>query len=106
VPIVSSSGVTGYHAKIGVKGPGVITGRYGTIGEVFYLKEDYWPLNATLWVKDFHGNDPRFASYLLRTIDFESCSDKSTVPGINRNDVHRIRVRLPQRTSSGRLRGC
>jgi len=95
VPIVSSSGISDYHAEVGVKGPGVVTGRYGTIGQVFLIKEDYWPLNTTLWVKDFHGNDPHFASYLLRTIDFQSCSDKSSVPGVNRNDLHRIPVLLP-----------
>ena len=95
IPIVSSSGISGYHSEIGVKGPGVVTGRYGTIGQVFLLKEDYWPLNTTLWVKDFHGNDPQFTSYLLRTVDFRSCSDKSSVPGVNRNDLHQIPVRIP-----------
>jgi type I restriction enzyme S subunit len=95
VPIVSSSGVSDYHSEVGVKGPGVVTGRYGTIGKVFLIKEDYWPLNTTLWVKDFHGNDPYFASYLLRTIDFKSCCDKSSVPGVNRNDLHRIPVLIP-----------
>jgi type I restriction enzyme, S subunit len=95
VPIVSSSGISGYHSEIGVAGPGVVTGLYGTIGQVFLIKENYWPLNTTLWVKDFHGNDPQFTSYLLRTIDFHSCSDKSSVPGVNRNDLHRIPVLLP-----------
>lgn len=88
-------------------GPGVVTGRYGTIGQVFLIKEDFWPLNTTLWVKDFHGNDLLFASYLLRTIDFMSCSDKSSVPGVNRNDLHRILVLLPplenQRSIAGVL---
>ena len=107
VPILSSSGITDYHSEVGVPGPGVVTGRYGTIGQVFLIKEDFWPLNTTLWVKDFHGNDPLWASYLLRTIDFMSCSDKSSVPGVNRNDLHRILVLLPpldeQRTIAGVL---
>ena len=95
VPIISSSGITGYHSEVGVQGPGVVTGRYGTIGQVFLTKEDFWPLNTTLWVKDFHGNDPLWASYLLRTIDFMSCNDKSSVPGVNRSDLHRILVLRP-----------
>ena len=97
VPIISSSGISGYHSEVAVKAPGVVTGRYGTIGQVFYIKQDYWPLNTTLWVKDFHETDPLFASYLLRTIDFQSCSDKSSVPGVNRNDLHQIRVTVPPR---------
>jgi type I restriction enzyme S subunit len=103
IPIVSSSGISGYHSEIGVKGPGVVTGRYGTIGQLFLLKEDYWPLNTTLWVKDFHGNDPQFTSYLLRTVDFRSCSDKSSVPGVNRNDLHQIPVRIPPLVEQKRI---
>lgn len=95
VPIVSSSGVSDFHAEAMVKGPGVVTGRYGTIGEVFFVKEDYWPLNTTLYVRDFKGNDPRFISYFLKTLDFQAYSDKGAVPGLNRNHLHLAKVRLP-----------
>ena len=107
VPILSSSGITDYHSEARVPGPGVVTGRYGTIGQVFLIKEDFWPLNTTLWVEDFHGNDPLWASYLLRTIDFMSCSDNGSVPRVDRNGLHRISVLLPpldeQRTITGVL---
>ena len=96
VPVVTSSGVGDTHFEARVSGPGVVTGRYGTIGEVFFIREDFWPLNTTLFVKDFHGNDPLFVSYLLRTIDFHSHSGKSGVPGVNRNDLHALTVRVPQ----------
>ena len=96
VPIItSSSGIEYRHHEAKVKGPGVVTGRYGTIGEVFFVQEDFWPLNTTLYVRDFHGNSPRFISYLLRTIDFKTHSGKSGVPGVNRNDLHEIVVALP-----------
>ncbi len=96
VPIVSSSGIMSRHAEAKMRAPGVVTGRYGTVGQVFYITEDYWPLNTTLFVKDFKGNDPRYVSYLLRTIDFASYSDKSSVPGVNRNHLHLARVRVPK----------
>src|ERR1035438_5120787 len=95
VPIITSSGFGGTHCEAKVAGPGVVTGRYGTIGEVFYVQPDFWPLNTTLYVKDFHGNDPLFVSYLLRTIDFHTHSGKSGVPGVNRNDLHEIVVHFP-----------
>ncbi len=78
-----------------MKGPGVVTGRYGTIGEVFYVSEDFWPLNTTLYVRDFKGNDPRFISYFLKTLDFQAYSDKGAVPGLNRNHLHLARIRIP-----------
>jgi len=95
VPIVTSSGIEDLHCEAKVRAPGVVTGRYGTIGEVFFLRHDFWPLNTTLYVRDFHGNDPLFVSYLLRTIDFHTHSGKSGVPGVNRNDLHEIEVTLP-----------
>ncbi len=95
VPLVSSSGVTDHHAEAIAKGPGVVTGRYGTLGQVFYIEEDFWPLNTTLYVRDFKGNDPRFISYFLRGLDFLAYSDKAAVPGLNRNHLHQARVVVP-----------
>jgi len=95
VPIVSSSGPSGFHSEAMVKAPGVVTGRYGTLGEVFFVTRDFWPLNTTLYVRDFKGSDPKFISYFLKTIDFYSCSDKAAVPGVNRNHLHELPVRVP-----------
>ncbi len=95
VPVYSSSGVTGFHNQAMVTAPGVITGRYGTIGQVFYAEVDYWPLNTTLYVEDFHGNDPRFIYYFLKTIQWEKYQSASAVPGINRNTVHTETVSIP-----------
>lgn len=95
VPIVSSAGVTGWHDEKKVAGPGVVTGRYGTLGEVYYIEGPYWPLNTTLYVKDFKGNDPRFVSYVLREQDFGQRSGAAAVPGINRNVLHQLPVVVP-----------
>ncbi len=104
VPIVSSSGVSGWHDRAMVRAPGVVTGRYGTIGEVFLQCVDFWPLNTTLWVSNFHGNDETFVYYLLQRVDFATHSGKSGVPGVNRNDLHAEVVALPvSRQEQGRI---
>ncbi|MBR9972681.1 restriction endonuclease subunit S [Magnetospirillum sulfuroxidans] len=95
IPIVSSSGISDFHSRAKVAAPVVVTGRYGTIGEVFYVNEYCWPLNTTLFVVDFKGNHPPFVYYILKTIDFKSYSGKSGVPGVNRNDLHEIAVSCP-----------
>lgn len=95
IPLVSSSGITDTHANAMIEGPGVVTGRYGTLGKVFYVEQDFWPLNTTLYVRDFKGNDPRFISYFLGSIDFLAYSDKAAVPGLNRNHLHQANVRFP-----------
>ena len=94
-PVVSSSGITDWHSEAKVKGPGVITGRYGTLGGIYFIRDDFWPLNTALYVRDFKGNDPRFISYFLRSIDFLAYSDKAAVPGLNRNHLHEAIVHYP-----------
>lgn len=94
-PIVSSSGFSGYHMTAMAGAPGVVTGRYGTIGKVFFIDTEFWPLNTALYVKDFKGNSPRFVFHTLRDLDFQRFSDKGAVPGVNRNDLHRAPIVLP-----------
>lgn len=85
------------------KGPGVVTGRYGTIGKVFFIEGDYWPLNTALYVRDFKGSDPRFVSYFLRSIDFQKYVDKAAVPGVNRNHLHLEEVAFPSLNEQRRI---
>jgi type I restriction enzyme S subunit len=95
VPIISSSGTTGFHNVHKVTAPGVVTGRYGTLGEVHYVTKDFWPLNTTLYVKEFKGTIPLFVAYLLRTLNLSSQNAAGAVPGVNRNHLHMLTVRVP-----------
>ena len=97
VPLVSSSGVSATHSRPKAKGPGLVTGRYGTIGEFYLVTDDYWPLNTTLYSIDLRGNEPRFLQALLRHLSplFLLHAVKSAVPGVDRNDVHPITTVVP-----------
>ncbi|MCA1706685.1 MAG: restriction endonuclease subunit S [Actinobacteria bacterium] len=95
VPIVSSSGITGYHSVAKVPAPGVVTGRYGTLGNVFFIEEPFWPLNTALYVRDFKGNDPRFVAALLGFLELAKSEGAAAVPGVNRNHLHRLPVLCP-----------
>lgn len=95
VPIISSSGPSDTHHEAAVEGPGVVTGRSGSIGSVFFVEEDFWPLNTSLFVKDFCGNDPRFVYYLLIYLDLSRFASGAGVPTLNRNHVHDELVAVP-----------
>lgn len=95
VPIVASTGIAGYHNEAMVKGPGVVIGRSGSIGGGQFIERDFWPLNTTLWVKDFKGNNPRFCYYLLKSLDFSSFNVGTGVPTLNRNHIHPTPVLKP-----------
>jgi len=95
VPVVSSGGVSGSHDVAACQPPGVVTGRYGTVGDVHFVDVPYWPLNTTLFVSDFRGNEPRWVYYLLRVLPLNIDEEKSAVTGINRNVVGQLFVPLP-----------
>ena len=94
-PIIGSSGILGSHNKYVCTGPGVVTGRSGTIGKLTYIDEDYWPHNTGLYVKNFHGNNPKFVYYLLHLLDFEKYATGVSVPTLNRNFIHSALLQLP-----------
>ncbi|MDL2249037.1 restriction endonuclease subunit S [Lachnospiraceae bacterium OttesenSCG-928-J05] len=94
-PVVMSNGINGYHNEYKIKGPGVVTGRSGTIGNVHYIEKDYWPHNTTLWVTDFKGNNQTFIFFLYQQLDLSRFGTGSGVPTLNRNDVHTEVISMP-----------
>ncbi len=94
-PVIASTGQVGAHFKAIVKGPGVVIGRSGSLGGGQYITSDFWPLNTTLWVKDFKGNDKRFCYYLLKSLDLARFNVGSGVPTLNRNHIHPLPITVP-----------
>jgi type I restriction enzyme S subunit len=94
-PVVSSGGVIGTHCEARSRGPGVVMGRYGSTDAVYYISDDFWPHNTSLFVTDFQGNLPYWCYYLLRTISKGDHAGKSAVPGVDRKDLFDIYVPAP-----------
>jgi type I restriction enzyme S subunit len=94
-PILGSNGIVGFHNKGKVPAPGVVTGRSGSIGQVWYLENDFWALNTSLYVKEFHGNHQKFVYYFLQYFDLSRFGTGTGVPTLNRNDVHRVKIHFP-----------
>ncbi|PGR96896.1 hypothetical protein COC61_10995 [Priestia megaterium] len=98
-PVVKSNGIQIYHDSCFVNPPGVVTGRSGTIGNVFYINEPFWAHNTTLYVKNFKDSHPLFIYYLIQRMDFRRYYAGTTVPTLNRNDIHRLTVEVPSQKS-------
>lgn len=103
VPVFSASGYHGGHNEHRVAGPGVVTGRSGTIGQVHLVWDDFWPLNTTLYVREFRRAGPVFAFLLLQRLDLVKHASGSAVPTLNRNHVHGIKLPAPPTALAGRF---
>jgi len=95
IPIYAANGRNGTHNEAKLSGPGVITGRSGTIGKVHFTKGAYWPLNTALYVTNFHGNDPKWVFYMLKAFKLDRFVEGAGVPTLNRNLVHDELIPLP-----------
>lgn len=106
VPILGSFGITGWHDEVRAPGPGLTVGRSGaSFGVVTFSEVDFWPLNTALYATDFHGNDPRFTYYLLKTFDFARYNSGSAQPSLNRNYIHPVPVAVPPLEDQRRIAG-
>jgi len=94
-PVLAASGLNGWHSEWKVKGPGVTTGRSGVLGQVFFVDRDFWPLNTSLWVKEYKRSNPWHAYFLLQTLDLAQFNAGSAVPTLNRNHVHSLPIVAP-----------
>jgi len=88
-------GIKSFHDTAMVRAPGVVIGRKGTLGKVFFVESDFWPHDTTLWVKDFKQNHPRLVYYFFRNLDVAHLDTGAANPALNRNQVHPIAVNWP-----------
>lgn len=97
VGVYGSNGVVGHHLDACVTGPGIVVGRKGSVGEVVYSSDDFWPIDTTYYVLQKADHNWRFLYHLLRYADLTGLNSHSTIPGLNREDAYKIEVRLPER---------
>ncbi|AEB14012.1 restriction endonuclease subunit S [Treponema succinifaciens] len=87
IPVFGSNGILGNH-NLAKMDKGIITGRSGTIGEVYMCETPFWPLNTTLFSNDTHGNNICYLKFLLEFFDLKRFKSGVGVPTLNRNEFH------------------
>jgi len=95
VPVAGSNGIIGYHDTAIAKAPGITVGRSGSTGKVAVYEEDFWPHNTSLYVQDFHGNDPYFAGVLLDSLNLARFKTGASVPTLDRNSFKTLPLLVP-----------
>jgi len=94
-PVVGSNGIIGYHNKFTTEKPSITIGRSGNVGRPFIYDGKSWSHNTTLYIKKFKSINPYYIYYLLKNLHLEEYGGGSTVPTLNRNDIHQQKVYIP-----------
>lgn len=102
-PVVASTNIKAYHNEYKVVGPMVVTGRSGSLGKVQYIENDGWPLNTSLYVKDYKGNFPRYVYYYLQTMHLEQFNAGAGVPTLNQNHLHSLKILIHKKDEQHKI---
>ncbi|MCZ2130492.1 MAG: restriction endonuclease subunit S, partial [Bacteroidia bacterium] len=84
-PVYGSAGEVGTHTNYLIDGPGIIIGRKGSVGTVYYEKRNFFPIDTSYYVIPKDGNDLRFLYYKFQTLGLNKLNSDAAVPGLNRN---------------------
>jgi len=90
-PVFGSSGVVGTHDTALVKGPGIIVGRKGNVGSVFWCDNNFYVIDTAYFVTS--SLPLRFLFYVLPTLNF--INSDAAVPGLSRNQAYTLEVLVP-----------
>ncbi len=95
-PVYGSSGITGYHNEYLVKGPGIIVGRKGSIGTVYFCEKDFFPIDTVYFIEVIKEKlDLGYAYYLLQQSGLSNLNTDAAVPGLYRDIFYSVKVEIP-----------
>lgn len=104
VPVYGSGGIGGYHSVPLVEGPGVIVGRKGTVGSVYFEKNDFFPIDTVYFVRPYIEKiSLEYSYYLLKNLPLASLNSDAAVPGLNRDRAYSLPIRLPSLDQQSRI---
>ncbi len=89
-PVYGSGGVSGTHSTALVSGPGIIVGRKGTVGSLYWEAGDFFAIDTVFYVVPKAGVSLNFAWHLLQTLGLENMNTDAAVPGLNRGNAYRL----------------
>ena len=96
VPVYGSNGIVGWHDQAVTKGPTIVVGRKGSIGQVHLCKVPCWPIDTTYYIEDTTVPcDLEWLYYTLLALGLTKLNKSAAVPGLNREDAYRQKLMLP-----------
>lgn len=96
-PVYGSNGIVDSHSESLIQTPGIIIGRKGSCGAVNISTGAFWPIDTTFYVTKDSLHELYFTYYLLKTLGLETMNSDSAVPGLNRDNAHNVRIRIPEK---------
>ncbi|ROS50374.1 restriction endonuclease subunit S [Frigoribacterium sp. PhB24] len=96
VPVFGSGGLVGHHDTPLTQGRAIVVGRKGSIGSVTFSDAPSWPIDTAYFIDEAStACDLRWLYWCLRNMGLSGMNKSAAVPGLNRDDVYRLRMCVP-----------
>ncbi len=92
-PVYGSSGIVGSHEVVLAKGPGIILGRKGNVGSVFWSSKDFYAIDTVYFITAEESD--LYLYYALKHMHF--ISTDVAVPGLNRDLAYSRPLLVPSK---------
>ncbi len=95
-PVYGSNGIVGYYDEYLVDYPSIVIGRKGSAGALNVTDSNFWPTDVTYFVKRKDPKIPlKLIYYLLEYLKLSRLTQTGPKPGLNRNDVYKLKFFSP-----------
>ena len=95
-PVYGSNGIVGYHKEPNVTSHGIIIGRKGSVGAIHLSEIPFWAIDTAFYITKESLSELKFTYFLLKTLDLNNMNSDSAVPGLNRDNAHSIKIKIPK----------
>lgn len=104
VPVYSSAGIIGYHNEPLVNTPGIIIGRKGTVGTVYYSPVPFYCIDTAYYIIPNESiYNLQYLYYQLKSLKLNKLNEDSAVPGLNRFAAYAQEISLPPLAEQKRI---
>lgn len=94
-PVIGANGEIGRTDKYLTNEKLILTGRVGTLGEIFISNREVWISDNVLMIKPNEDRVFHAVYFLLKNMDFENLNVGSTQPLVTQTDLKNIEIELP-----------
>lgn len=96
IPVYGSNGIVDFHNSSCVNTAGVIIGRKGSVGAIHLSEKHFWVIDTAFYIVNDDLEELKFTYYLLKTLGLSEMNSDSAVPGLNRENAHSLKIKIPK----------
>lgn len=103
IPVYSSAGQIDFHSSACVESEGIIIGRKGSVGKIYFSDTPFFPIDTSYFIIPDEKYNLKFLYYNIQTLGLENLNSDAAVPGLNRENAYSQSIHMPPLQTQKRI---